>query len=106
MTADAEAGEGTGSRWFSRGVAGIGGASLLADLGHEVPTALLPSLLTSVLHAPASALGLTEAIADGAAGLANIAGGLAGHGFCPLAQRPIWPYLAKSSVIMGRARLR
>jgi hypothetical protein len=30
-------------RWLTRGVAGIGTASLLADVGHEVPTALLPS---------------------------------------------------------------
>jgi hypothetical protein len=48
-------------RWFSRGVAGIGASSFLADLGHEIPTALLPSLLTVTLHAPASALGLIEA---------------------------------------------
>ena len=75
MAAEAEAGKSTHKRWFSRGVAGIGGASLLADLGHEIPTALLPSLLTSVLHAPASALGLIEGIADGAAGLARFAGG-------------------------------
>lgn len=31
----------TGGPWLSRGVAGIGSASLLADVGHEVPTALL-----------------------------------------------------------------
>ncbi len=42
-------------RWLTPGVRGIGGASLLADLGHEVPTALLPSLLTSTLGAPAVA---------------------------------------------------
>jgi hypothetical protein len=69
-----EGSEGT-ARWFSRGVGGIGGASLLADLGHEVPTSLLPSLLTSVMHAPASALGLIEGFSDAAAGLANFAGG-------------------------------
>lgn len=27
--------------WFTPGVAGIGGASLPADIGHEIPTALL-----------------------------------------------------------------
>ena len=43
--------------WLTRGVAGIGGASLLSDLGHEVPTSLLPSFLTSTLGAPAAALG-------------------------------------------------
>ncbi len=46
--------------WLNRGVAEIGGASLLADLGHEVPTALLPSFLTVTLGAPAAALGLIE----------------------------------------------
>lgn len=57
MAAETGAGESAGQRWFSRGVAGIGSACLLADLGHEVPTSLLPSLLILVLHAPASALG-------------------------------------------------
>jgi MFS family permease len=56
-------------------VAGIGGASLLADVGHEVPTALLPSLLTTTLGAPASALGLIEGVSDGLAGLARFGGG-------------------------------
>lgn len=61
--------------WFTRGVGGIGAASFLSDLGHEVPTSLLPSLLTSTLGAPAAALGLIEGIADGAAGLARFGGG-------------------------------
>jgi hypothetical protein len=42
-------------RWLGPGVAGIGTASLLSDLGYEAPTALLPSLLTATLGAPASA---------------------------------------------------
>jgi MFS family permease len=63
-------------RWLRPGVAGIGAASLLSDLGHEVPTALLPSLLTSTLGAPASALGLVEGVADGLAGLARLGGGV------------------------------
>jgi len=62
-------------RWLTRAVAGIGGASLLSDLGHEVPTALLPSFLTSTLGAPAAALGLIEGIADGCAGVARLGGG-------------------------------
>ena len=37
------------ARWLTPGVAGIGIASLLSDLGHEVPTSLLPSFLTSTL---------------------------------------------------------
>src|SRR6188472_4347792 len=77
-----ERGEGhSADRWLTAGVRGIGTASLLADLGHEVPTALLPSLLTSTLGAPASALGLIEGLADGLAGAARFAGG-------PLADDP------------------
>ena len=64
-----------GQRWLTPGVRGIGVASLLADLGHEVPTALLPSLLTTTLGAPASALGLIEGVADGVAGVARLGGG-------------------------------
>jgi len=80
VTLDEEAKPTTGQterfeKWFSPGVGGIGCASLLADVGHEVPTALLPSLLTSTLGAPASALGLIEGISDGLAGLARFGGG-------------------------------
>src|SRR6266542_3231469 len=74
MTADqdlqvarqSEASEATG--WLTSGVAGIGTASLLSDAGHEIPTALLPSLLTSTLGAPASALGVIEGVSDALAG--------------------------------------
>jgi MFS family permease len=65
----------SGRRWLTPGVRGVGAASLLSDLGHEVPTALLPSLLTSTLGAPASALGLIEGVADGLAGAARLGGG-------------------------------
>ena len=61
--------------WLTPGVAGIGTASLLADVGHEIPTALLPSLLISTLGAPASALGVIEGVSDALAGLARFAGG-------------------------------
>lgn len=54
---------------------GIGAASFLADVGHEIPTALLPGLLTSTLGAPASALGLIEGVSDGLAGVARLGGG-------------------------------
>jgi MFS family permease len=63
-------------RWLTRGVGGIGSASLLADVGHEVPTALLPSLLTSTLGAPAAALGLIEGVSDALAGGARFVGGV------------------------------
>ena len=53
----------------------IGAASLLADLGHEIPTALLPSFLTSTLGAPAAALGLIEGDCRRLAGAARFAGG-------------------------------
>jgi hypothetical protein len=56
-------------------VAGIGTASFLADVGHEIPTALLPNLLTATLGAPAAALGLIEGVSDGLAGAARLAGG-------------------------------
>ncbi|MEV0351523.1 hypothetical protein AB0H88_37605 [Nonomuraea sp. NPDC050680] len=58
-------------RWMNRGVAGIGSGSFLAEVGHEIPTALLSSLLTSTLGAPAAALGVVE----GLAGAARFAGG-------------------------------
>ena len=61
--------------WLNRGVAGIGVASFLSDVSHEVPTSLLPSLLTTTLGAPAAALGTIEGIADGLSGVAKVAGG-------------------------------
>ncbi|MFI1939808.1 MFS transporter [Streptomyces purpureus] len=62
--------------WLTPGVKGIGSASLLADVGHEIPTALLPSLLTSTLGAPAAALGAIEGVSDALAGAARFAGGV------------------------------
>ena len=61
-------------RWLGPGVAGIGTASFLADVGHEIPSALLPNLLTATLGAPAAALGLIEGVSDGLAGAARLAG--------------------------------
>jgi hypothetical protein len=62
-------------RWLTPGVRGIGAASFLSDVGHEVPTALLPNLLTATLGAPAAALGLIEGLSDGLAGAARLAAG-------------------------------
>jgi MFS family permease len=80
-------------RWLTSGVGGIGAASLLADLGHEVTTSLLPGLLTSTLGAPASALGLIEGVSDGLAGAARFAGG-------PLADDP---HRRRSTAVAGYA---
>ena len=62
-------------QWLTPGVKGIGTASFLADAGHEVPTALLPSLLTSTLGATPAALGIIEGVSDALAGLARFGGG-------------------------------
>ncbi len=67
--------EKNGQPWFVAGVREIGVASFLSDLGHEVPTALLPGFLTATLGAPAAALGVIEGFADAAAGVARLAGG-------------------------------
>lgn len=61
--------------WLTPGVGGIGTASFLADVGHEVPTALLPSFVTATLGAPAAALGLIEGISEGLAGTGRFVGG-------------------------------
>jgi MFS family permease len=63
------------ARWLTRGVGAIGTASLLDDIGQEIPTALLPAFLTSTLGAPAAALGAIEGVADGLSGAARLAGG-------------------------------
>jgi hypothetical protein len=75
LTAPARAIPDEDDRWLTPGVTGIGLASLLADAGHEVPTALLPSLLTGTLRAPAAALGVIEGVSDALAGLARLGGG-------------------------------
>ncbi len=62
-------------RWLTPGVGGIGTASFLADVGHEIPTALLPTFVTTTLGAPAAALGLVEGISEGLAGAGRFVGG-------------------------------
>jgi MFS family permease len=66
---------GSTREWFTPGVRGIGLASLLSDLGHEIPTALLPRFVTTTLGGSAAALGVIEGISDGVAGVARLAGG-------------------------------
>ena len=69
------------SRWLTRGIAGVGAASFFSDSGHEIATAILPSFLTSVLHASAGVLGLIEGISDSLTGVMKLIGG-------PLANDP------------------
>jgi len=51
--------------WLNRNIAGMGLASLFSDWNHEMASAVLPIFLSSVLHAPAFALGIIEGVADG-----------------------------------------
>jgi MFS family permease len=69
-------------RWLTRGVLGIGLASLFSDWGHEAATAILPAFLAS-LGAPAVALGVIEGVSDGLSSFAKLAGGF-------IADRPRW----------------
>lgn len=50
-------------------------ASKEPDAGHEVPPGLLPTLLTSTLGAPATALGLLGGVLDTLAGAARLVAG-------------------------------
>lgn len=69
-------------RWLSKGVLGIGLASLFSDWGHEAATAVLPAFLSS-LGAPPIALGVIEGVSDGLSSFAKLAGGW-------IADRPQW----------------
>src|SRR5580693_8363881 len=69
-------------RWLTRGVLGIGLASLFSDWGHEAATAILPAFLAT-LGAPAYALGVIEGVSDGLSSFAKLAGGW-------IADRPKW----------------
>jgi hypothetical protein len=48
-------------KWLNKGILGVGAASFFSDAGHELTTSLLPSFLTSVLHAGPAALGQSRA---------------------------------------------
>ena len=50
-------------RWLNGTVWGVGLASLLSDMGHEIVTALMPSILAG-LGAPPFALGAVEGVSD------------------------------------------
>jgi MFS family permease len=51
--------------WLNRNILGMGLASLFSDMNHEMASAVLPVFLSSVLGAPAFALGVIEGVADG-----------------------------------------
>src|SRR6202045_4294328 len=70
------------NHWLTRGVLGIGLASLFSDWGHEAATAILPAFIAS-LGAPAYALGVIEGVSDGLSSFAKLAGGW-------IADRPTW----------------
>jgi len=60
--------------WLTRGVASVGLASFGSDAGHEITTSLLPTFLTSTLHAGPAALGAIEGVSDALVGLSKLAG--------------------------------
>jgi MFS family permease len=60
--------------WFNRNIMGMGVASLLSDLGHEMATAILPAFLVSIGGSP-SVLGVIEGIADGISSFVKLGAG-------------------------------
>ncbi|PYI65072.1 MFS transporter [Arthrobacter livingstonensis] len=66
---------GAEGRWLNKGILGVGSASFFSDAGHELVTSLLPSFLTSTLHAGPAALGAIEGVSDALVGLSKLAGG-------------------------------
>jgi MFS family permease len=62
-------------RWLTRGVASVGLASFFSDSGHEIVTSILPTFVTTTLHATPGALGLIEGISDALTGIAKLLGG-------------------------------
>lgn len=70
-----ESAEPVRARWLTRGIAGVGAASFFSDTGHEITTALLPTLVVSVLRAPVAALGIIEGASDALVGVAKLVGG-------------------------------
>lgn len=75
VRSEVETGPAARRPWLTPGVGGIGTASFLADVGHEIPTSLMASFVTTTLGAPAAALGAIEGISDGLAGAGRFVGG-------------------------------
>lgn len=61
-------------RWLNRTVVGIGLASLLSDLSHEIATTLLPAFLAT-MGVAAAWLGVIEGVSDGLSSAAKLASG-------------------------------
>lgn len=61
--------------WLTKGVLSVGAASLGSDAGHEMTTSLLPTFLTSTLHAGPAGLGAIDGVSDALIGLSKLAGG-------------------------------
>jgi MFS family permease len=70
------------NRWLTPGVLSVGAASLGSDAGHELTTSLLPTFLSSTLHAGPAALGAIEGVSDALIGISKLAGG-------PLSSDPV-----------------
>ena len=66
---------------MSRGVLGVGGASMFSDASHEMVTSLLPTFVTVSLHAGPASLGVIEGASDALTGFSKLVGG-------PLANDP------------------
>jgi len=78
------------------GVLSVGAASLFSDTGHELVTSVLPTFLTSTLHAGPGALGAIDGVADALTGVAKLAGG-------PLANNPARRVRLAASGYLGTA---
>lgn len=61
--------------WLTAGIGSIGLASFFSDSGHEIVTSVLPSFITSTLHASAGVLGLIEGLSDALTGIMKLIGG-------------------------------
>lgn len=61
--------------WATRGVFGIGSASLFSDTSHEMVTSILPTFLTTTLHSGPATLGVIDGVSDALTGLSKLAGG-------------------------------
>jgi MFS family permease len=64
----------TKTRWLNRTVFGIGLASLLSDISHEIATTILPAFLAT-MGAAAAWLGLIEGVSDGLSSFAKMGSG-------------------------------